>query len=566
MKRIGALLVGALCALLLAVAALAEETPLAQALAGSEWSAYAPVVEETEGTLCAGVARDAQGKRIFVIAEKGEDGVFSLAACYEQLISENADLEKLSVTPRPEGDSNKNCTYVRLSLKKDEHGYDDVTVEFIRGETGWSFSWMDATDSETEDDLHLSNWEEDGGVTLYADWNGKEWFLSVPTDAIDLSPEGYSFEEAVREAKRLLEEGKRSSFECARETLQAAFPYEELIAQGEIVEADLRMGEDGETVIAAAAVIDGENARVMYFADLYGDAPVHTVCHNLVPNWAEKVVIETPCRVDREYEYGTWNYVRFEAGSIRYTVELTYDREDRLYAYGMDLVTAAKHIAEDEKEYQSISFRENWMELERGLPYGSLCFEIPEICRSMRTFDPTVARSAAENAVIRHKAGEAPFIPVEAGEHVIPSPCGAKLRKGTWDVYSGPGERYFREANGRAAVSANDWAQVFGREGDWALIQYRVSGAKLRFGYVNKEAIEDFDALPELRFEAAAFSGENDFVTSDPLGECEGIELPGETWEMTRLATLGEEWFYVELTLPTGETARMFAEKEASHG
>ena len=118
MKRIGALLLGALCALLLAFAALAEETPLAQALAGSEWSAYAPVVEETEGALCAGVARDAQGKRIFVIAEKGEDGAFSLAACYERLISENADLEKLSVTPRPEGDSNKNCAYVRLSLKK----------------------------------------------------------------------------------------------------------------------------------------------------------------------------------------------------------------------------------------------------------------------------------------------------------------------------------------------------------------------------------------------------------------------------------------------------------------
>lgn len=564
MKKIGALALGALCALLLAVAALAEETPLAQALTGSEWSAYAPVLEETEGALCAGVARNAEGRLIFAIAEKGEDGAFSLAACYERLISENADLEKLSVTPRPEGGNNK-CATVRLSLKKDERGHDDDAVEFIRGETGWSVSWMNATDSEMEADLRLT-WWEDGRLTLYAVWKGKEWSFSVPPDAVDLSPEGYSFEGAVREAKRLLEEDKRSRFELARETLQAAFPYDELIAQGEIVEADLRLGEGGETVIAAAAVIDGGNTRVTYFADLYGDAPVHTVCHNLVPSWAEKVVIETPCRVDREDEYGTWNYARFEAGSIRYTVELTYDRDDRLYAYRMDLVTAAKRNADDETEYQSISFSENWMELERALPYGSLCFEIPEICRSMRTFDPTVARSAAENAVIRHEAGEAPFIPVEEGEYVIPSPCGAKLRAGTWDVYSGPGEEYFREANGRAAVSANDWAQVFGREGEWALIQYRVRGAKLRFGYVNKKAIEDFDALPELHFEAVSFSGENDFVTSDPLGECDGIELPGETWEMTRLATLGDVWFYVELTLPTGETARMFAEKEASHG
>ena len=85
MKKIGALALGALCALLLAVAALAEETPLAQALTGSEWSAYAPVLEETEGALCAGVARNAEGRLIFAIAEKGEDGAFSLAACYELL-------------------------------------------------------------------------------------------------------------------------------------------------------------------------------------------------------------------------------------------------------------------------------------------------------------------------------------------------------------------------------------------------------------------------------------------------------------------------------------------------
>ena len=215
------------------------------------------------------------------------------------------------------------------------------------GKRAGSVPWMNATDSEMEADLRLT-WWEDGRVTLYAVWKGKEWSFSVPPDAVDVSPEGYSFEGAVREAKRLLEEDKRSRFELARETLQAAFPYDELIAQGEIVEADLRLGEGGETVIAAAAVIDGGNARVTYFADLYGDAPVHTVCHNLVPSWAEKVVIETPCRVDREDEYGTWNYARFEAGSIRYTVELTYDQDDRLYAYGMELVTAAKRNADGE--------------------------------------------------------------------------------------------------------------------------------------------------------------------------------------------------------------------------
>ena len=309
MKRMGALLLGALCALLLAIASAAGETPLAQALAGSAWSAYAPVLEETEDALCAGVARDAQGKLIFAIAEKGEDGGFSLAACYEKLIPQDVVLDELDVVSRP-ADGNVECASALLSLKKDVQGYGGY-VDFIRGEAGWSVQVISARNDETGDLLRLERQEEQRRLSLYAILNDKERGVSVPLDAIDLSPEGCSFEGAVQEAKKLLEEDESRRFELARETLKAAFPYETLIAQGEIVDADLRLDEDGETVLAAAAVIDGGNARVTYFDDLYGDAPVHTVCHNLVPSWAEKVVIETPCRIDREYEYGTWNYVRF---------------------------------------------------------------------------------------------------------------------------------------------------------------------------------------------------------------------------------------------------------------
>lgn len=129
-----------------------------------------------------------------------------------------------------------------------------------------------------------------------------------------------------------------------------------------------------------------------------------------------------------------------------------------------------------------------------------------------------------------------------------------------------PGKQYYREADGKASVSTNDWIQVFGREGDWALIQYRVDGKKLRFGYVQKAALADFESLPELRFEAAAVTGYTDNVTSDPLGACEGIYIP-DGYEMTRLALLGGGvWMYVELTLPNGRLARMFATVEPSHG
>ena len=123
-----------------------------------------------------------------------------------------------------------------------------------------------------------------------------------------------------------------------------------------------------------------------------------------------------------------------------------------------------------------------------------------------------------------------------------------------------------REAGGKARVSAGDWVQVFGRDGRWALIQYRVSGSHLRFGYVYRDAFEDFDSIPELRLEHAPLRQDNEFVTSDPLGACGRVELTGGVYEMTRLAMLGDRWMYVELTLPNGKPARMFAETEPSHG
>lgn len=56
-------------------------------------------------------------------------------------------------------------------------------------------------------------------------------------------------------------------------------------------------------------------------------------------------------------------------------------------------------------------------------------------------------------------------------------------------VYSGPGENYFRGGNGKAAVSTNDWIQVFGRENGWIMLQYDITSDHMRIGWIQESAL-----------------------------------------------------------------------------
>lgn len=125
-----------------------------------------------------------------------------------------------------------------------------------------------------------------------------------------------------------------------------------------------------------------------------------------------------------------------------------------------------------------------------------------------------------------------------------------------YPVYSGPGEGYLRGAGGKAAVSTNDWIQVFGREGDWLLIQYDISSAQMRFGYIAASALPKNAEAPELDFRPVdARTARDVILTDDPLNTMGQLAtLPEGAW-VTWLATMGE-WAYVEST--TGDAVRGF--------
>ena len=113
-------------------------------------------------------------------------------------------------------------------------------------------------------------------------------------------------------------------------------------------------------------------------------------------------------------------------------------------------------------------------------------------------------------------------------------------------VYSGPNEESIRGANKKAVVSTNDWIQVFGVEGDWALVHYGIGKNHYRFGYIKRSALPNVWEYPELRWRNVRCKvQESVIVTDDPLfSQAELTRLEPDT-EITWLGVLGD-WAYIE--------------------
>ena len=113
-------------------------------------------------------------------------------------------------------------------------------------------------------------------------------------------------------------------------------------------------------------------------------------------------------------------------------------------------------------------------------------------------------------------------------------------------VYSAPDIKSIRGAGGKSKVSTNDWVQVFGREGDWLMVQYDVNDKFYRIGYISAKAIPAGMSVPELNLgNTAVVTMEDVKVTDDPLGN-QGtlVEIPADS-HVTCLGTMGE-WSYIE--------------------
>lgn len=124
-------------------------------------------------------------------------------------------------------------------------------------------------------------------------------------------------------------------------------------------------------------------------------------------------------------------------------------------------------------------------------------------------------------------------------------------------VYSGPGAEYLRPAGGKAAVSTNDWIQVFGSENGYILIQYAISSDHMRFGYIDQSALPKSSSVTPLGFAFAdAEITASCALTDDPLSSRDSLRVLSAGQQVKWLSTMGA-WVYVEVT-GSGQSARGF--------
>lgn len=133
-----------------------------------------------------------------------------------------------------------------------------------------------------------------------------------------------------------------------------------------------------------------------------------------------------------------------------------------------------------------------------------------------------------------------------------------------YEVYSAPsnGPGVLRGANGNAAVSTNDWIQVFGEENGWILIQYAIDRDHMRFGYIPADALPKDAKVDTLTWYWAksAYLMSDTSVTDDPLySRSELMTLPAGSW-VTALASMGD-WMYIESA--TGDHLRGFVRQDS---
>lgn len=127
-------------------------------------------------------------------------------------------------------------------------------------------------------------------------------------------------------------------------------------------------------------------------------------------------------------------------------------------------------------------------------------------------------------------------------------------------VYSGPGDHYYRGANGKAMASTNGRVYAAGYDGDWLMVMYWTNGGSVRIGYASRKDAGQWVDLPQMDF---AYT---EAVITD---RCRMTDDPAQSY--TEMASLSQgtsvrylgryknqrDWAYIE-TYVEGKPARGF--------
>lgn len=121
---------------------------------------------------------------------------------------------------------------------------------------------------------------------------------------------------------------------------------------------------------------------------------------------------------------------------------------------------------------------------------------------------------------------EGPVLP----EDMLPCYQIALPKNRKFPVYLSPAPEAPQAGNGKATVSTNDWIQLFGCDGDRVMIQYGLSGGKMRIGWIDREAIAHCEIPDGFQWElyhtwrwSSAVVDQKTGMTDDPFGKGEAF-------------------------------------------
>lgn len=539
MKRSAFFLCAAFLAILCAASAVADST-MDRLLAASEWANYTVTLEERDGEFCGAIAENVNGNRIFVIAMENDDGKFELSVCFPELLPNGIATEEMTIHPIPDTDTM--IGGMELYFSKNA-GRDGNYVEFCyHPENDWMLL---AVAGVLDGQRYIYNplyFGDDYEYKTHCSYEDDGIRLSMQDGFEFFEPENFSYEKTLKQTADFTKTWIAEREPIAMETLKKAFSEADF-ASKELVRIDYTV-ENGEC--AVMAVYDSGNNYELYLTD------------TTKKNCAIRLdrIIPYNDRISRIQLEALHSDVDFCEDDIHYSCWLAYNDDE-----GAKICSVYRtDIKRNPSDYNHLLITGENAEFSYDGMFGGIYAQAPEVLRSAETFDLDIALALGRETYQNYLNGGAPYIPHTDGDYVIPQPCGARLKSGKWPVYSGPGTYYYRESNGKAAVSTNDWIQVFGREGEWALIQYRVSGNHFRFGYVPAEAVDNFLDIPELKFEYTPLDGWISSLTSDPFGSGK-YESPVsvELSKPARLAAMTLSKMYIEGFLSDGTPIRLFA-------
>ena len=156
----------------------------------------------------------------------------------------------------------------------------------------------------------------------------------------------------------------------------------------------------------------------------------------------------------------------------------------------------------------------------------------------------------------------------------------------TWPAYFGPGPDYLAAADApdyltseyareslsalfetKGLVSTDNWIQVFGRMGDWIMVQYPLADGTRCIAWISAEALPQDAEVPELTLMYAPRWSNNDqaaYNGSYALGTLLPYWMEDSQIVYT-IATYGP-WSYVEIPFVDGVPVWLFIDTLGSHG